>query len=160
MSESERKCLECGKILTFENGGSKALCKSCMLTRVNHPQKESICGDLVDEKLVDIIDIFYKNDITTTNSCQASRYVAGNPTWIQFGSITDVELLLSLIKNKCDSDFYNYIKDSDLWKIDFNVDDDDDEQCIINVDTYYYSLAFPSSDLEYFRENIHKLTIN
>jgi hypothetical protein len=50
--------------------------------------------------------------------------------------------------------FYNYIKDPTLWSINFNVDDDEDEQCIVNVNTYRYSLRFPSSDLEYFRVNI------
>jgi hypothetical protein len=64
-----------------------------MSLRTEHPQKESICGDLIDEKLVDIIDIFYKNDISTSNSCQEQVH-SENSTWIQFDSIYDVELLL------------------------------------------------------------------
>ena len=148
------ECDNCGTPLTIENSGSRIFCKSCMSLRTEHPQKESICGDLIDEKLVDIIDIFYKNDIITRNSCQEQVHVE-NSTWIQFESINDVELLLRIIKNEDeDDDFYNYIKDPEFWKINFNVDDDEDEQCIINVDTYHYSLRFPSSALVYFENKI------
>jgi hypothetical protein len=142
---AETKCDNCDTPLTFENSGSRIFCKPCISLRTEHPQKESICGDLVDEKLVDIIDIFYKNDIRTTNSCQ-EQVRLGNKTWIEFKSITDVEILLLIIKHECDDDFYNYIKDPSFWSINFN--DVEDEQWII------YSLRFPSFDLEYFRINI------
>ncbi len=148
--EEEIFCYKCNIILTNENNfGRACICGECQVKYAEHPQILTRHGFYVDEKLVDIINTICDNDIKTTNSCQNNN----NTIWIAFDGLTDVKKLYKLFEK--DADFIHFLNRDVEWRI--VPDYDDVHNAILHPYSYFYSLRFPCSELDYFEAKILSL---
>lgn len=135
-------CIGCNKPIKNE-----ILCIECKINSTNHKQVNSEFGELIDEELVDIINMFHKVGIHTNNSCQSqtnTKYI--NKTWICFNSLKDIQKLFQICRY--DYAFYDYITDKE-WEIIV------DPMYILDTSMYEYSLRFPYEDLQYFKNSFY-----
>lgn len=125
----------------------------------------------VDEKLKELLDLIWENDIMTVNSCQ------DNPLgyiWINFDEYDDFNQFMKIVANKLDIDSLNRVLTSrpikkDDWIFNmhlmgtndnnFDSDDESEEDGVTKYDYDYtsFSVRFPHSDLQYV---INKLRYN
>jgi hypothetical protein len=114
----------------------------------------------IDEEISELIELLWKNNINTNNSCQNN--VPGNYIWIEFDTLSDYDIFLQVVTNKIDKEmfdkiFFNYDINhrigSWIHKLDIQTINGEEEE----YDYFSYSVRFPKSDYNFVLDKFKNL---